>query len=581
MLQWSIESSWFRDLKDKDRIFILSVYAERPTISRNSMLDGTAPAMSELIESKEFDDRDLLDSLLRFCFGFLVIFKNHRELITSNRRVKARLEIAESEGTPDIDWHFLHPNWDDYNEIFNAIVISKDQTLIERLLMSNQRFEEAFLSKGRPDSLEELFIKLKTCIRGVGSLCFTDKLNEKAQYVTFEQLDIRSLLSPCESEEICLRWMLGIDRIQQAGQQKLTLEDIDITPTHATISFLKRRSNEHQKESTSHKKKTYNYQIIKYIHDLRKEFEKNFSSCDINAGKLFQHESPFARRQHKTSISYRPIILACTPGTNLYEAIVTMFPQSQLFQEYFRTLIDENSEARREAFVRIRSKDQSKPNKSEGLHTLSANVIAQSRAIVDPKEPITLSAFDRHAKAEAAADGTAHSIKTNQEIYKNRSQTPHRLGQRAKFVATVGKLQEEDARRLSVLLSNTEFISLSEVNDLLGWEVSSFKTNDIEEFNRMVNSAEKEGYNCSPFGWLSKQTSIKRIIILTPVTAALILSFIKGCQIELKYSNPEARTHSIIMQLCYAKMVLNNFDSRTIADGQLILKEYDIPPAVI
>ena len=582
MLQWCIDKPWFQTSPECDRVFILTVYAKKPSIPTNSMLDGTAPAMSELVEGKEFDDRDLLDSLIRFCFGFLSIFKKHREQIISNRGVKARLELAQATNNADIDWHFLRPNWDDYNEIFNAIVDSRDATLVERLLLSNQRFQDIFTSADEPDTLNELYLKLKTCIRGIGSLCFTDRLSDNSQYVTFEQLDIRSLLSPCEAEEICLRWLLGIDRIQHSGQQKLTLQDIELTPTHMTIEFLKRRSNEYQRESTSHKRRTYNYKLISYVLKLRQDFEQIFGQPDTGEQFFFQYDNPFARRQHHSSITYRPIIFACTPGNNLYEEIGSMFPRAKLFQEYFRLLVDENTAAHAESDSLQKSKNGEIFDKNEPLtRRLTASVIAQSRAIIDPEEPPIASSFDRRSKAEAAADGAAHSIRTSQEVYKNRSQTVHRLGQRAKFVATVGKLQEEDARRLSSLMNSTKVISLDNVNVLLGWDVSSFKPGDIDEFNKLINSAEQSGYNCAPFGWLSTPSSLERIVLVTPVTAALILSFIKGCQSELKDSVSLARSHAIILQLCYAKMVLNSFDRRTVADAREMLLQYDFPPAII
>lgn len=187
---------------------------------------------------------------------------------------------------------------------------------------------------------------------------------------------------------------------------------------------------------------------------------------------------------------------------------------------------------------------------------------------------------NRRALAEAAADGTAHSIKTNQEIYKNRSQTAHRLVQRAKFVAQVGKLQEDDARKVSLLFSNTEVLSLSDVSELLGWDVSSFKEKDIEDFNNLIGVAEEQGYKCAPFGWLSKPNSLERIVIITPITAALILSFVQSCQNELKTSSSTERFHSILLQLSYAKMVLKSFDQRTIAEGRKMLNDYEFPPAM-
>lgn len=583
-LRWIIEKSWFSELQEKDRVFILAVYANRPSIPKNSMLDGTAPAMSDLVDAQEYDDRDLLDSLIRFCFGFLKIYKKHRNLILSNRRVQARIEQVKASDSPEIDWRFLHPDLDNYDEIFNAIVGSRDKTLIERLLLSNEHFQNVFMSSQHPHNLEELYAKLKICVRNVGSLTFSHILSESVQYITFEQLDIRCLLNPSKAEEMCLMWLLGIDRIQQSGQQKLTFEDFDLTPTHVTISFQKDRSSERARESTTHKRKTLNYEIISETLKLRKHFEQDFPTSSFGRNAFFQYNNLFSPRQTLTSYTHRPIVFACTPGNNFYEEIGTMFPKAKLFQEYFRLLVDENTVGDREAKKLRRSAGKNNQKLATGeplTRSLTANIVAHSRAIIDPEKPVPTSAFDRRAKEEAAADGAAHSVRTSKEVYKNRSQTPHRLGQRVKFVETVGKLQEEDARKVSSWFDNTQIISLQDVNDLLGWDVSNFKPKDLDDFNRLVDSAEADGYNCAPFGWLSKPMSMERIIIVTPITAALILSFIKGCQIELKKSIPQARGLAIVLQLSYAKLVLNAFDHRTVADGREILEEYEFPPAII
>jgi hypothetical protein len=258
-----------------------------------------------------------------------------------------------------------------------------------------------------------------------------------------------------------------------------------------------------------------------------------------------------------------------------------MFPRAKLFQEYFLQLVNDNSCSSSDLNSANPTCSQHIDNTRPLNRRLTPNVIAQSRAIIDPEEPAVESAFNRRAIAEASADGAAHSVQTSHEIYINRSQTAHRLGQRAKFVESVGKLQEEDARKLSSLMNNTKILSLREVSEFLGWDVSSFKPTDIDDFNQLVSIAEKEGFNCAPFGWLSKPTSAERIIIVSPVTAALILSFIKGCQIELKKSISLERGHAIILKLSYAKLVLNVFDRRTISEGRRILNEYDIPPAII
>ncbi|MFK8399867.1 hypothetical protein M2D07_015270 [Pseudomonas sp. BGr12] len=580
MLKWTIEQSWFKALTEKDRVFILSVYADRPSIPTNKHLDGTSPAMSELLTSKEYDDRALLDSLTRFCFGFLYIFKRHRDDIISNRRVKGIIESAMLAHSPDIDWRVNKPDRADYNEIFNAIISSRDTTLLERILFSNQILRNELMAQGKPDTLEDLYRKLKLCVADGGSLRVSVGSSE-SPYVTFEQLDIRSLLSPCETEEICLRWLLAVDRIQNSGQTELLLSDIEITPSHLTIGYLKGRSSEVRRESTSHKKKTHNYKLIEYAFDLRHRFAKAFPNSSASQHKLFQFESVFKRPQNHFSIAFRPIIFACTPGTNMYEEIAEHFPESKIFQEYFCLLVDQNTSIIRSDPESLEKDDDFPGTKDSKLRTLTVNVVAQSRAIIDGEKRRSPSAFDRRVSNEIDANASAHSVKTKAEVYKNRSQTIHRLDHRASFVRTVGKLQEEDARKLSGLLDQTSIVNLSTVNELLGWDVSNFQGRDIEEFNALVSSAENAGYNCTPFGWLSKPASSERIIIAAPVTAALILSYIKGCQIELKRSTSAARSRSLILQLCYSKMIINSFDQRTISEGKLLLREYDFPPAVI
>lgn len=552
--------------------------SNRPSIPKNQETDDTFPAMSELVPMRSFDDSALLNSLTHFCIGFLTQYQNHREMIMAYPEVHTRIKLLLAEPARDIDWHFRDPNMLDYDAIFNAIVSSGDNTLVERILFSGTKYREQFLSAVATDTLEDLYKKLRTCIRTTGTILPLGNLSETVQYVTFEQLDMRSLLSPCEAEEICLRWLLGSDRIQLSGQEKLLLEDVEVTPTHVTIHYLKIRSGQEERTSTSHRKKTWQYSILEYYTDLRKNFDEQFPKETLRPGKLFQYTNPFARRQNLASISYRPLILACSPKTQMYQDIAAANPEANYFQDYYLSLIRENTKSYE--LAKQRKKNNTVGEVYADGHTnasLTANVVAQSRAIIDPDTPPTTSPFDRFLRQSVSADATAHTPWTKEFIYKIRSTTVHRLDKRANFADSVGALQESEARKLTFLMEKTEIININDINDILGLHLNFFKDNDIEDFNRLIEQAENAGYACSPFGALTSPEKKERIIVATPVTVALILSYIDACEVELNRADIEARRTSMIVQIAYAKMILAKFDHRTLAEGIEIKETHDFP----
>lgn len=580
MLGWSIEQTWFKEHETTQKNIVLATYSTPASVPKNSMTDGTFPAMSELVNSKEFDDLELLNSLTHFCLGFLFEYKRQRDILLQNAGVTRELAFAAASTAPELAWQYLYSNDEYYDSVFNAILASKDAILVERLLLYNPRFEKHFISANKPDELHALYEKLKMCVREEsGSIRPKRPLSKiLCESLSFEQFDIQSVLSPCEAEEICLRWLLAVDRIQQSGQESLMIDDIDITPTHLTINYFKIRSKKKERTSTSHRKKSYNYKILNYYKNLRYKYSVLFPGDTLNSERFLRYNSPFSRKQGRESIAYKPIVFACTESTNIYAKILEEHPEARLFTEYYLALTAQN------VALEIKSEQsESDLHNSSQRRNLTANVIAQSRAIVELEKSKTQSPFDRFGASSAAADSTAHTPETAQTVYRTRSRTAHRLGKRSEFLSAVGKLQEEDARKISTLLERTKILEIAEVNETLGWDVGYLKPKDIDDFNRLIDIAEQHGFSCSPLGSLSHSNSNprERIIIKTPIIAALILSFIDGCKNELKKSSSKERDHSLVLNLVYAKMVLKNFDTRTISEGKAICDEYDFPPAII
>lgn len=560
---------WFQALSIDEREFILSVYAHRPRIPHNAMTDGKFPTMSELIINSPYDDLALLDSLVHFCLGFLNEAKRLREKLLQDEYVKEALELTFLDDETAVDWVSAASNTSLYDAVFNVIVKSKDEAFVERLLYSNIRYEHEFYCSLAPLDLPQLYLNLKKCVRTQGSLARKNvKATEPEEYITFERLDARSILSTCKTEEICLRWLLAADRIQQSGQEALLIDDLDISPTQITINYTKQKSEQPYRLSATHKKKTEHYKILDHHLNLRRSFAHKLPYYELNPDYFFQHENPFCRKQRIRSRTYGPIFFACHPGTHAYKKITDMYPGAKLFQKYYTELGIQNDRGKED-------------DDADQTRSLTANIIAQSRAIVDPEKPTPRTPYDRYARAKVEADATAHSEQVAQACYRIPSRANHRLSRRSDFVSAAGDLQEEDARKLATYMSRTSIMTLEEVDSILGWTVNYYTSLDLENFNKLVAQAEAHGYSCTPFGAFTADNGKERIIVKTAETAALIYSFIEGCEIELTSSSTKERDLSLILNIAYAKLVLKDFDQRTLSDGKKLHQDLNIPPAVI
>ncbi|MFJ3449689.1 hypothetical protein ACIPM0_15925 [Pseudomonas sichuanensis] len=574
ILESAISSSWFDELTIDERSFVLSTYAKRPSIPKNVMTDGKFPALSELLASSQYDDLMLLDSLVHFCLGFLSETQRLREKLLADKFVQEALSFCyESEEALEERTDF-YSNMRLYDAVFDCIISSKDEAFAERLLYSNPRFEQSFYASASPYSLSELYIKLKACVRESGSLGRKNvkigHSNGKAEeFITFDRFDVRSLLSTCKTEEICLRWLLAADRIQQSGQEGLLLNDFDLTGTQLTINYTKNRSETPDRMSATYKKKTQHYKIYQYHLELRRKFSSLLKYDELNPEHFFQYESPFSRKQRTASRTYGPIFFSCQPGTHAYRVIAEKYPGAKLFQRFYSELGTQNDT------------DKSKDYGIAQTRGVTANIIAQSRAIIDPVKPSNSRGYDRYARAKVEAAATAHSEQVAQAAYRIPSRTSHRLNRRSDFVSAAGSLQEADARKLSIYMSKTSVMSLEEVNNLLGWTVSYYTSADLLNFNDLVARAEAKGYSCTPFGSFTSNYDQERVIIKIPETVALILSYIDGCKIELASSSTKERDHAMILNIAYARLVLEEFDQRTLSDGRKLHEESTIPPAVI
>lgn len=541
------------------------------------------PAMSQLVPEMQLDDASLINSIINFCVAFLEIMMQQRIYFRQSHFTQAALNSFSL--TPDI-WDNNTFTWNaksipaDFDGIFNAIVQSKNLALMERLLCSRRVFRENTESAETVNTPEQIYSALRTSLYGYGGIRRYSNVIAEDFYPTFDDLDYKFIFTATDAEEICLSWLLASDRIQQSGINELLIDDVEITPTNCTVMYTKKRSGEEVRDSTTHRKNSWQYKIYSYYKTLRNETRLvkhgNRSQHLISKINLFHHI------QSLSSVACRPIQVACMSQSKLHEEIITKKPEAKIFCHYFFTLMKRNGQI----IKRRKSKDKQQEPASNELFsdhnhetklTLTPNTVAQSRAIIESEPTNNLDNYSRFSASFVDAHATAHSEHTKEVIYKGRSETLHRQNHRALFTNAVSELQENDARKVIALFEKTKIISLRNLKKELGWETGVVSHDYVEQFNLMVESAESHGYHCTPFGSLQNNNDNNRIIVITPITAALLESFIEACEIELKNVDSSERQLSLILQKTYARLLLDRFDKSVIEKGREINQKYNFP----
>ena len=180
--------------------------------------------------------------------------------------------------------------------------------------------------------------------------------------------------------------------------------------------------------------------------------------------------------------------------------------------------------------------------------------------------------FEEKAEKAVGAMLTAHSLETKQSTYENRSRSPEKIKSMRRFAAQVGDAMEQDARAVEELFNKTKVLNLKAVAKLLGIE------DTIKEQKDLYGIINQElGDVIGDIG--DVDIDGKRIVIQTPLTAALILSKIKHIENEIPRLKLDSEKKTLKAQLhrAYLDMLLAEFSSSIIKEGELMSKKYDFP----
>lgn len=577
------DSAWFNTLSGDRYRHYLSVIAETIFIPEDTVTTPR-PAMSQLVPEMRLDDAELIDSIINFSVAFLENMIKQRDYFRSchftsekNNSFNLTTEIWENNA---FTWN-AKSNPANFDPIFNAVICSENWTIIERLLCSRKGYRENLVNNSTPATDERLYLDLKTNLYGYGGIKRYSNVLTEDFYPTFDDLDFKFITTATDAEEICLSWLMASDRIQQSGLNDLLIDDIEVTPSSCTVMYTKKRAGEDIRDSTSHRRNSWQYKIYSYYKKLRNE--TRYLKPGGRENHFFSKTSLFKRPQHLTSMAFRPIRIACMSRSRFHQEVVEHSPKSELFCDFFYTFLKRNSEislarkGKEKTKQDVEKDDFFYKDSDEPLQTLTPNTVAQSRAIIDSEPATDSDSYARYSESAIDAHNTAHTQHTKEVIYKGRSETLHRQQNRALFTNAVSELQENDARKVLSLLEKTTIVSLDNLKRELGWQTNLVGEDQIQQFNELVEAAESHGYHCTPFGCLNNDNDNSRIVVITPITAALLDSFIETCQIEIEKADNEERKLSLTLQKTYAKLLLERFDSTVVSAGRELNALYNFP----
>jgi hypothetical protein len=542
------------------------------------------PSLSQVTTGIISDEKLLVRSCMRFCCAFLQIMNDFRDALRRNTQVEEQLQKLLRECKGDISglrWTASGGHYKrDYKYMAAAVFSSEDCALKEFLLSNRVDFIRALRDSGEKFSRAQADTYIKSGLTVGGGLEFSNPTWPGP--LLFVNLDYLFLIKHTPAEEICFAWLLGSDRIQQAGINDLLLSDIKTSSSSISIEYTKRRSSEYPQQSPLHPRGSLRYHAYTTYVNVRASFVNLFPQAE---DKLFDVTEPGSLQVLESSF-FRPLILASLPHTLLYSQMQGISSEIAPFAKILEQISIHNDELRKKR-VAAQKGDEFVCGKKR--QSITVNIIAHSRAILD-EDPVhhnkfgadkSEETFGRYSEEVVGATATAHSFGVKERYYIHASTTKYRLEKRAGFASLVGELMVADARKINDLCKKNRYLTVEQIKESLGWKADAPTLNDFQEFDALLVAHQKQGWGITPFGQLERGEDT--IIIISPVAAALLISYREECsnQLENLSSIEELRESALIMQIAYADAVLARFDRKTVSEAQDLMRTRKFPAPII
>lgn len=576
-LKWTLEQ---KSIGPDYMARIKAIQSRIPKISRDYY--KPRPALSDLMDSSEYDDAVLIKSLRAFCVVMLKVMREQREYLISSPEVMA---AKYSLGELDEDVRYLIEKGTNgsfkvnievvqkyFKPIWDAVSSSNSGLLIERMLLNCGYTRTYIQNREKPMTLEDQYELLKYHLNGAGLLrsSIYDLYSRAARKkcilssAKFQNLSYASLSRPTQVEEALISLLLASERIQTSGQFELSIDDYYITGNTGSWDFSKNRSITKEHPSRIYKVNSIVYQT--YLSYIKLCESANMSNLSV--GRSLQTTQ--MRLTFKKGSQNDPFLSVALKGSYLRSWLLNTHPETRPFIDLITNICEHNDPL-------YNSYGESK----QGMKSISLSHVAQSVAISSRRRNIRRkqNAYEKYGRSVVDAALDAHTQAVKQNIYINRSETITRINERKWFSEIVSEEMVTDALNIMATLSSAEskVMSLSDARLILG--LKGLKS-DSDELSMLGDFIEESSEADCKIGYFGDVTSgSQKIIVEIPIIAALILSYQSALESEFKngriYSN-RRRTY-LLYRYLYVEEILNKFEPSVIEQGNILRTKFDLP----
>ncbi|PTP83185.1 hypothetical protein [Vibrio splendidus] len=578
----NVALKWYINQKNQDLEYIARVKATQARIPKISR-DRCKPtqALSELVESIEYDDATLIKSLRKFSVVMLKIMGEQRDYLLSFPEIieaKSSLPNLSEEVRGligrginnshkvsfELTQKYLKPIWD-------AISYSNDGLLIERMLVNCSYTRLCIQNRKEPMTLKEQKELLEQHLNKDGSLksvtssYYNAKKNKEAVSVaSLSNLSYESLSKPTKVEELLISLLLASERIQPSGQFELSIDDYYITGNTGSWDFSKERSiaKEHSSRIYSLNSLVH-HTYLKYI-----QFYNSGISQEFSVGRSLQATQ--TRLTYRNGAAYDPYLSVVLKGSYLRNWLLKKHPTTKPFVDLLTKICEEND-------LLYNSYGKHK----RGMKSLALSFVAQSVAINFRRRNVLKrqSAYERYGQNIVNAALDAHTPEVKKNIYINRSETITRINERKWFSETVSEEMVTDAFNIKAALSNsdTKIMSLSEAREILGLKGITPDSDEVSNLGDFLDECAEADYKTGCFSEVTLDS--KKIVVEMPITAALMLSYLSALEKEFKKDKyvSSRRKAFMLSRYIYIDETLNKFEPSVIEQGKVLLEQFEIP----
>jgi hypothetical protein len=564
----------------------------------NSTPKNPRPSLSELFENCPYSDIQLIESLRLVNSWYLFKLKEQRDYLCNNSLVSLYLERLKSDGmlnsAPYNLFRFSECVRRDtfalkaHGALIKAVLDSDCPLLVERFFVESPIKQSAKNYKEKGYTIDEMKSWISRWL-GSGKKCFKSnhqvrqtfvyepkhrgrKGSYEASFLGLVDCTYQSLVSPTESEIFAMQCFMASERCQLFGLENHNLDNFSLSDSGVQIEFAKDRRAK-MSATTIYASNTTPYKVYKYWHgflsDNQHFIQSKNTTLPFCSPETFRGH--FGSTKNRTMEFYTQLEFS---GSHLRRVLKEEIVEHAPFLWIFDKIISNNRECRKQDLEYVANRKR-KPNlkRSEFVSVkkigLSVSCIAQSAQRMHPINKVVPKGnpIPKQEDMNVQAELSAHSLKTKLNVYDNRNQSKERIKKLNVFAKQVGDLMEKDALELDKKINDTVFVSFEEVSKLLNLD------SPAKNFNELAAQSVDIGL----YGEV--ECDQKKLIILTPITAALMLSLVAQIDkdiIEIKLDSSELYREALLQKF-YLEECLERFPAQVRQEGELLVKDYNIP----